>query len=72
LRWLLGTPLVHLLDYLNGLDDIASLAALAVPNQFHFALFLKYQKEKLVRQRLDRFGVGEDLLFSCPVRKILG
>jgi hypothetical protein len=72
LRWLLGTPLVHLLDYLNRLDDIASLAALVVPNQFHLALFLKHQKEKLVRQRLDRFGIGEDLLFSCSVKEILG
>ncbi len=72
LRWLLSTPLVHLLDYLNRPDDIANLAALAVPNQFHLALFLKHQKEKLVRQRLDRFGIAEDLLFSCSVKEILG
>jgi hypothetical protein len=44
LRWLLGTPLGHVLDYLNGLDDIANLAALAVPNQFHFAVFLKKRR----------------------------
>jgi hypothetical protein len=44
LRWLLGTPLVHLLDYLNGHDDIANLAALAVPNQFHVAFFLNIKR----------------------------
>jgi len=33
-------------------DDIADLAALAVPDQFHLTLVLEQQKAKLVRQGL--------------------
>jgi hypothetical protein len=47
---LFGARLVHLLNHLKGQDDVADLAALAVPDQFHLPLFLKKQKTVLVRQ----------------------
>ena len=48
---LFGARFVHLLDDLEGKDDIADLARLAVPDQFHLTLVLKQQKAVLVRQR---------------------
>jgi replicative DNA helicase len=59
---LLRTRLVHLLDHLEGQNDIANLAGLAVPDQFHFALVLKQQKAVLVRQGLVGFDVTDNFL----------
>jgi len=59
---LFGTRLGHLLNDLKREDNVANLAALAVPDQFHFALVLEQQKEKLVRQGLAGSRKAEDLL----------
>jgi len=57
-----GPRFVHLLNHLEGQHDIADLAALAVPDQLHFALFLEQQKAVFVRQRLVRLQIANDLL----------
>ena len=59
---LLGARLVHLLDHLEGQNDIADLAGLAVPDQFYLALVLKQQKAILVRQGFVSFDKTDDLL----------
>ncbi len=59
---LFGARLIHLLDDLKREDNVADLAALVVPNQFHFALVLEEQKAKLVREGLVGFQKAEDLL----------
>src|SRR3970040_1491119 len=58
----LYSRLVHLLDDLKGQDDIADLAGLTVPDQFHLALVLEEQETKLVRQGLVRLQKTDDLL----------
>jgi len=59
---LLRARLVHLLDDLKGQDDIADLARLAVPDQFHLPLVLKQQKAVLLRQRPVRLDKADNLL----------
>ncbi len=59
---LFGARLVHLLNHLKRQDDVADLAALTVPDQFHFALVLEEQETKLVRQRFVRLQKTDDLL----------
>ena len=59
---LLSTRLVHLLDHLEGQDDVADLRSLAVPNQFHLALVLEQQEAILLGQRLVGLDEADDLL----------
>ena len=59
------TRLVHLLDDLEGQNDVADFAGLAVPDQFDLALVIEEQKAVLVGQRLVGFEEADDvLLFS--------
>jgi len=46
---LLGAGFIHLLNDLKGQDDVADLAGLAIPDQFHLPLVVKKQKALLVR-----------------------
>jgi hypothetical protein len=59
---LLGARFVHLLDHLEGQDDVADLVGLAVPDQFDLAFVLEEQETVLVGQRLVRFEEADDLL----------
>ncbi len=43
-------------------DNVADLAELAVPNQFHLALVLEQQEAKLIRQGLVGFDIAKDFL----------
>ncbi len=60
--WPFGAWFVHLLDHLKRQNDIADLAGLAVPDQFHLALVLEEHKAKFIRQRLVRLQKTDDLL----------
>ena len=69
--WLLRPRLVHLLDHLKRQDDIADLAGLAVPDQFHLALVLEQQKAILIRQGLSASRYRMISLFSFSVNFIV-
>jgi hypothetical protein len=49
---LLGARLIHLLDHLKRRYDVADFVGLAVPDEFHLALFFEEQEAVLIGQRL--------------------
>ncbi len=57
-----GARLVHLLDHLEGQDDVADFVGLAVPDQLHLPVVVKKQKAIFVRQRFVCLQIANDVV----------